>query len=73
MTFTVDGVTAGDVSRRLAESNVRTVSVPSSHGQWDLGSRGVPAVVRASVHVYNDASDAQALLDAVAVIAGTRG
>jgi selenocysteine lyase/cysteine desulfurase len=73
VTFTVDGVTAGDVSRRLAESNVRTVSVPSSHGQWDLGSRGVPAVVRASVHVYNDASDAQALLDAVAVIAGARG
>lgn len=73
VTFTVDGVTAGDVSRRLAESNVRTVSVPSSHGQWDLGSRGVPAVVRASVHVYNDASDAQALLDVVAVIAGARG
>jgi selenocysteine lyase/cysteine desulfurase len=73
VTFTVEGLTAGDVSRRLAELNVRTVSVPSSHGQWDLGSRGVPAVVRASVHVYNDAGDAQALLDAVAVIAGARG
>ena len=73
VTFTVDGLTAADVSRRLAELNVRTVSVPSSHGQWDLGSRGVPAVVRASVHVYNDASDAQALLDAVAMIAGARG
>ena len=73
VTFTVDGLTAGDVSRRLAELNVRTVSVPSSHGQWDLGSRGVPAVVRASVHVYNDASDTQALLHGVAVMAGARG
>jgi selenocysteine lyase/cysteine desulfurase len=73
VTFTVEGLTATDVSRRLAELNVRTVSVPSSHGQWDLGARGVPAVVRASVHVYNDASDAQALLDAVAAIAGAHG
>jgi selenocysteine lyase/cysteine desulfurase len=73
VTFTVEGLTAEDVSRRLAELNVRTVSVPSSHGQWDLGARGVPAVVRASVHVYNDAGDAQSLLDAVAVIAGARG
>ncbi len=73
VTFTVDGLPAGEVSRRLAERNVRTVSVPASHAQWDLGSRGVPAVVRASVHVYNDAGDTRALLDEVAAIAGARG
>jgi selenocysteine lyase/cysteine desulfurase len=72
VTFTVDGLAAEEVSRRLAELNVRTVSVPSSHGQWDLGPRAVPAVVRASVHVYNDPGDAEALLGAVAAITGVR-
>ncbi|MET7399677.1 aminotransferase class V-fold PLP-dependent enzyme [Dactylosporangium sp. NPDC005572] len=69
VTFTVDGLEAEAVSRRLAKRDVRTVSVPASHGQWDLGWRGVPSVVRASVHVYNDDSDVAALLDAVAEIA----
>ncbi|WP_165949661.1 aminotransferase class V-fold PLP-dependent enzyme [Micromonospora sp. KC207] len=69
VTFTVDGLGSDLVSRRLAVRGVRTVSVPASHGQWDLGLRGVPAVVRASVHVYNDDADHDALLGAVAEIA----
>ncbi|SCE96505.1 Selenocysteine lyase/Cysteine desulfurase [Micromonospora haikouensis] len=69
VTFTVDGLGSDAVSRRLAVRGVRTVSVPASHGQWDLGLRGVPAVVRASVHVYNNDADLDALLGAVAEIA----
>ncbi|WP_432841753.1 aminotransferase class V-fold PLP-dependent enzyme [Dactylosporangium sp. CA-092794] len=69
VTFTVDGFGAEAVSLRLAARGVRTVSVPASHGQWDLGARGVPAVVRASVHVYNDDDDIDALLGAVGEIA----
>ncbi|MFC8845984.1 MULTISPECIES: aminotransferase class V-fold PLP-dependent enzyme [unclassified Micromonospora] len=69
VTFTVDGLGSDAVSRRLAVRGVRTVSVPASHGQWDLGLRGVPAVVRASVHVYNNDADHEALLGAVAEIA----
>ncbi len=38
--------------------------MPASHGQWDLGERGLARVIRASVHVYNDASD----LDAVEAV-----
>jgi selenocysteine lyase/cysteine desulfurase len=69
VTFTVAGVPADQANRSLAEANVRTVSVPASHGQWDLGFRGVGSVVRASVHVYNDATDSEALLAAVAALA----
>ncbi|MFE7988522.1 aminotransferase class V-fold PLP-dependent enzyme [Streptomyces shenzhenensis] len=72
VTFTVDGLSAEDANRRLAAMKVRTVSVPASHGQWDLGLRGVASVVRASVHVYNDSSDTRALLDAVGALAGGR-
>jgi len=64
-TFTVAGLSARQVNERLAARNVRTVSVPASHAQWDLGARGVEAVVRASLHVYNDESDTMALVDAV--------
>ena len=66
VTFTVTGLPADQVNRRLAAEGVRTVSVPASHGQWDLGRRGVPAVVRASTHVYNDDADLDALVAAVA-------
>ncbi len=69
VTFVVDGVDASDVVARLARSRVRVVSVPATHGQWDLGDRGIRAVVRASVHVYNDENDMTALVDAVARIA----
>jgi cysteine desulfurase / selenocysteine lyase len=44
---------------------VHVTSVPASHGQWDLGRRGIAAVVRASVHVYNDESDLDALAAAL--------
>ncbi len=69
VTFTVGGLTASQVNERLAVRNVRTVSVPATHAQWDLGARGVEAVVRASLHVYNDDSDTMALVGAVTEIA----
>mgnify|MGYP001256732240 CR=1 FL=1 len=69
VTFVVDGVAAADAVVQLARRGVRVVSVPATHGQWDLGDRGVPGVVRASAHVYNDDSDMAALVDGVAAIA----
>ncbi|MFT4305870.1 MAG: aminotransferase class V-fold PLP-dependent enzyme [Microbacterium sp.] len=69
VTFVVDGVAAADVVVRLAADGVRVVSVPATHGQWDLGDRGIRAVVRASPHVYNDENDIAALVAAVARIA----
>ncbi|GAA1687878.1 aminotransferase class V-fold PLP-dependent enzyme [Microbacterium sediminicola] len=70
VTFVIDGVAPADAVTALAERSVRVVSVPASHGQWDIGDRGVPSVVRASPHVYNDEADVAALLSAVAAVAG---
>ncbi|PZF85638.1 aminotransferase class V-fold PLP-dependent enzyme [Jiangella anatolica] len=71
VTFVVDGVECRTVVERLAARNVRVVSVPATHGQWDLGARSLPSVVRASVHVYNDDDDLDALVEGVrAVVAG---
>lgn len=71
VTFVVDGVAPADVVRLLADRSVRVVSVPESHGQWDLGDRGIPSVVRASPHVYNDDADVTAFLEAVGGVART--
>lgn len=71
VTFTIDGLAAAEVTRRLVTRRVRTVSVPATHAQWDLGDRGVDAVVRASLHVYNDTSDLEALVDGVGDIVAT--
>lgn len=69
VTFLIDGVESADVVARLARQNIRVVSVPATHGQWDLGERGIRAVVRASIHVYNNENDMAALIEHVADIA----
>lgn len=71
VTFVVEGVPSATVVTELARDRVRVVSVPATHGQWDLGDRGISAVVRASVHVYNDENDLATLIDRVANIART--
>jgi selenocysteine lyase/cysteine desulfurase len=65
VTFTIEGHTAEAVVAHLARHDVYVVSVPASHGQWALGRREIDAVVRASVHVYNDERDFAALTGAL--------
>lgn len=65
VTFVVEGISATEVVDALAGRGVRVVAVPDTHGQWDLGARAIPSVVRASIHVYNDEADLDALLAAV--------
>lgn len=72
VTFVVDGVECRTVVETLAARNVRVVSVPATHGQWDLGARALSSVVRASVHVYNDDDDLDALVEAVRTVAAER-
>ncbi|MCC4248688.1 MULTISPECIES: aminotransferase class V-fold PLP-dependent enzyme [Microbacterium] len=72
VTFVIEGLASADAVVELARRGVRVVSVPATHGQWDLGDRGVPSVVRASPHIYNDAADLAALVDGVEAIATGR-
>lgn len=73
VTFVIDGVSASEAVEALARINVRVVAVPDTHGQWDLGARAIPSVVRASIHVYNDDADLDALLAAVEGVSPASG
>lgn len=69
VTFMVDGADARAVSRELRQRGIDTIAIPATHAQWDLGLRGFDAVVRASVHVYNDQADFDAIVAAMTEIA----
>jgi selenocysteine lyase/cysteine desulfurase len=66
VTFTVDGVPADQVQRRLAESGVNTSVSYASSARWDLPRRGLPDLVRASVHYYNTEDELDRLVNALA-------
>ena len=63
VTFTLDGVPAEQVQRRLAESGVNTSVSYASSARLDLPRRGLPALVRASVHYYNTEEELDRLVD----------
>lgn len=65
VTFTVDGVPAQAVQRRLAESGVNTSVSVASSARLDLPRRGLAELVRASVHYYNTDSELDRLVDAL--------
>jgi selenocysteine lyase/cysteine desulfurase len=65
VTFTVAGYAPRDVALALRERRIDSIAIPAGHAQWDLGDRGLPGVVRVSPHVYNDETDAAALLEAI--------
>ncbi|MFD4506471.1 N-methyl-L-tryptophan oxidase [Streptomyces sp. NPDC058457] len=73
VTFVVQGLDASEVQRRLALRRVYLIAVPADHGRWDMDPRGLAEVVRASVHVYTDDGDLDALVEAIAEIAADTG
>jgi cysteine desulfurase / selenocysteine lyase len=65
VTFTVAGVPAAEVKAVLARSAVNVHVSETAHALRDLGERGLPDLVRASVHYYNDDDDLNRLCAAV--------
>jgi cysteine desulfurase / selenocysteine lyase len=63
VTFSVDGVGAEDVKRRLAEAKITTTVSSSQSAQYDFTARGLPDLVRASVHYYNTDDEIAQLID----------
>ena len=65
VTFTVEGHSAGDVHRQLAERkiNVSTSTVGST--RLDMEERGLREVVRASVHYYNSENEVERFGEAI--------
>jgi len=65
VTFTVDGVPAEEVQRQLAAHGVNTSVSYAADAQFDLARRGLPNLVRASVHYYNTDAELDRLVAAL--------
>jgi selenocysteine lyase/cysteine desulfurase len=65
VTFTVDGVPSEEVKRHLAANGINTSVSLASDAQFDLRRRGLPDLVRASVHYYNTDAELDRLLAAL--------
>jgi cysteine desulfurase/selenocysteine lyase len=65
VTFTVAGVPAPDVQRRLAAERINVSLMDAASARLDFGERGLDEVVRSSVHYYNSTDEIDALVDAV--------
>jgi selenocysteine lyase/cysteine desulfurase len=65
VTFTVDGVSSHDVQRQLAERGVNTSVSLTAYARHDLAHRGLPDLVRASVHYYNTEAELDRLAGAL--------
>ena len=64
VTFTVDGVGSMEVHAALEAAGVNTSVTNEHHTHFD--GRGLPALVRASVHYYNTVDELDRLVDVVA-------
>jgi selenocysteine lyase/cysteine desulfurase len=65
VTFTVAGVSAEDVKRRLAAERVNVSVMEAASAQLDFGERGIDEAVRSSVHYYNSDEEIDLLVDVV--------
>jgi selenocysteine lyase/cysteine desulfurase len=65
VTFTVDGVPAQEVQSRLAAKGVNTSVSLAEYARFDLPHRGLPDLVRASVHYYNTDAELDRLIAAL--------
>ncbi len=65
VSFTVAGEPPRDVRRRLLERGIQVWFSETASTRLDMEERGLPAVVRASVHYYNDHDDLDRLCEAL--------
>ena len=65
VTFTVDGVEANDLKKRLSRERINVTASPRSSTLLDSRARGLPDLVRASVHYYNTEEELDRLMKAV--------
>ncbi len=72
VTFTVDGVPADDIEHRLHRHRVNVSTSLVEYARLDLQHRGLPDLVRASVHYYNTDEELDRLVAAVATPGRTR-
>ncbi len=65
VTFTVDGFDSVDVQAQLLAQRINTTVSPAGHARLDLPYRGLPSLVRASLHYYNTVEEVSRFVSAV--------
>jgi cysteine desulfurase / selenocysteine lyase len=65
VTFTVDGLGAGEIQEALAAQAMNVTISTVTSTRFDMESRGLSEVVRASVHYYNDEAEIERFCDGV--------
>jgi cysteine desulfurase / selenocysteine lyase len=66
VTFTREGHSAQEIKDALAAARVNVTVSDAGWSRLDLGHRGLDAVVRASVHYFNDDEELERLVEVVA-------
>ena len=65
VSFTVDGVPAQQVHRQLSQASVNVSVSLIDYARLDLPARGLPDLVRASVHYYNTHDELDRLVESL--------
>jgi cysteine desulfurase/selenocysteine lyase len=65
VTFTVDGVSAESVQQQLSNLGINVSVSLVDYARLDLQNRGLPDLVRASVHYYNTDDELEQLTAAL--------
>jgi selenocysteine lyase/cysteine desulfurase len=73
VTFTVGGLSCGQVKRALADRGITIGMNGSGYTPYDLELRGITELLRASVHMSTSDEDIETLVGAIAELTGTRG
>jgi selenocysteine lyase/cysteine desulfurase len=68
VTFTVDGVDAPEVRRRLSSQSINISHATVNSAPHDMTMRGLSTVCRASPHAFNTTDEVLAFLEAVAAL-----
>jgi cysteine desulfurase / selenocysteine lyase len=68
VTFTKAGVAPQAIKEALARDHINVSVSRLTSTRLDMSARGLDAVVRASVHYYNDANELERLIDAVEAV-----
>jgi cysteine desulfurase / selenocysteine lyase len=68
VTFTVDGMKAQAVQQALAGQSMNVTISTIASTRFDMEARGLPEVVRASVHYYNDEAEIERFCEGVRVL-----
>jgi cysteine desulfurase / selenocysteine lyase len=69
VSFTVEGIAAAEIERRLRADAINVATSGPSSTLLDARARGLPDLVRASVHYYNSEEEVARFVGAIAAIA----